>query len=101
MRIVVAFAFALIACTSSKPPPMPDAMGSAAMRTCTGSAYDPCGSAGDCTSGMCQFYMMSNFTVCTVPCDASNPCPMDASGTAGTCNMKGLCKPTVANSCTP
>lgn len=100
MRLALAFAFALIACTSSKPPVKPDA-GSNAMRTCTGSAYDPCTDNSQCTSNACQFYMMSNITVCTVTCDANNPCPKDASGTPGTCNMKGLCKPSVANSCIP
>jgi hypothetical protein len=45
--------------------------------------------------------MKNSFTVCTVTCDATNPCPMDASGMPGLCNTMGLCKPSVANSCTP
>jgi hypothetical protein len=100
MRIVIAFAFALIACTTSKPGVKPDA-GSAAMRTCTGSAYDPCTDNSQCGSMNCHFYMKNSFTVCTVTCDATNPCPMDASGMPGLCNTMGLCKPSVANSCTP
>lgn len=101
MRFVLVFAVAVIACTSSKPPPEKPDAGSAAMRTCTGSAYDPCTDNSQCGSMNCHFYMMSNFTVCTVPCSATNPCPMDAAGMAATCNMMGMCKPTVANTCTP
>jgi len=101
MRFVLACLFAAAACTSSTSnPPTPDA-GSNANRTCTGAAYDPCTTNGQCTSNNCHYYMMSNFTVCTQACDANNPCPNDASGAPGQCNSMGICKPTVANSCTP
>ena len=66
---------------------------------CAGALYDNCVNPSDCMSGMCQFYEQSNFTVCTQPCSASNPCPDDASGKPGTCNMKGICKPSAANVC--
>lgn len=66
---------------------------------CTGALYDHCVSPSDCMSQNCHFYQQSNFTVCTQTCNASNPCPVDSSGTAGTCNNMGICKPSVANNC--
>ncbi len=40
-------------------------------------------------------------TVWTRTCDASTPCPRDATGTVGTCNNRGICKPAAANACHP
>lgn len=66
---------------------------------CTKAVYDVCVNPTDCTSQNCH-YFNGEFTVCTQSCDANNPCPMDASGQPGQCNMRGICKPAVANNCT-
>ncbi|HEY3806696.1 MAG TPA: hypothetical protein VGL61_29035 [Kofleriaceae bacterium] len=66
---------------------------------CAGDVYDPCGSNGDCMSGMCHDYNGAGITVCTTSCSASSPCPVDASGSNGFCNNMGNCKPAEANTC--
>jgi hypothetical protein len=69
---------------------------------CTGAVYDPCTTNDQCMSMNCHFYMMSNFTICTQACTPGDntTCPVDATGTHGTCNNMGNCKPTAANNCT-
>ena len=84
MRISIAMVVALVACSGSAP----------ANDMCTGAAYDPCNDEHDCDSSMCQNFMMEGFQVCTVACDASNPCPSN-----GTCNDMGICKPAKPNTC--
>lgn len=77
-----------------------DMMGSGA--ACTGAVYDPCTTNTQCTSMNCHFYMQSNFTVCVQTCTPGNnsTCPVDSSGTNGTCNNMGICKPAAPNNCT-
>jgi hypothetical protein len=66
---------------------------------CTKATYDVCAENTDCNSQNCHLFN-GEFTVCTQACDANNPCPVDATGVAGTCNQKGICKPHAANNCT-
>jgi hypothetical protein len=44
---------------------------------CTGKPYDLCNSGSDCTSGMCHFFMASNFMVCVTTCTPgdNSTCP--------------------------
>ena len=65
---------------------------------CTKATYDSCITEHDCTSGVCHSFN-GEFMICTQSCDTANPCPNDEAGKPGTCNMMGICKPTVANSC--
>ncbi len=101
MRSVIAVMFAVAACGGGDDGgggAQPDAAGSAA--ACTGAVYDVCTDNAQCSSQNCHYYQQSNFTVCTQACSASNPCPNDSSGTPGTCNNMGICKPAAATSCT-
>ena len=66
---------------------------------CTKAAYDLCTTEHDCTSGLCRYFMADNFMVCTQSCDASTPCPNDSTGSPGTCNAMGICKPAAPNMC--
>jgi len=65
---------------------------------CTKAVYDVCATNTDCTSQNCHLFN-GEFTVCTQTCDANNPCPVDSTGVAGTCNARGICKPHAANNC--
>ena len=100
-KVALAFLFVVAACGADDgdTQTMADAAGSAA--ACTGAVYDICVDNADCMSQNCHFYGTSNITVCTQACDADNPCPNDSVGNPVACNMKGNCKPTVANNCTP
>jgi hypothetical protein len=91
----------LVACGGggSGDPVIPDADPNAPL--CTGGAYDNCTANDDCTSMNCHLYRQSAFQVCTQACDASNPCPNDASGAPAMCNTMGICKPAVPNACRP
>ncbi|HEU0037221.1 MAG TPA: hypothetical protein VFQ53_41710 [Kofleriaceae bacterium] len=80
-------------------PPLPDADPNAPL--CTGVVYDNCTSNAQCMSNNCHLFEQDAFQVCTQGCDANNPCPVDASGTVGTCNNRGICKPTRNNACRP
>lgn len=96
-KLALALVLAVAACGGNdSTPAMPDAPSGPA---CTKALYDNCVNNTDCNSGNCHFYQQSNFTVCTQACSASNPCPADSSGVAGTCNNMGICKPAVANNC--
>ena len=65
---------------------------------CSMQVYDLCLEEHDCTSVICQNFATAGFQVCTVACDANNPCPADKSGAAGTCES-GVCKPSAPNMC--
>jgi hypothetical protein len=65
---------------------------------CSMKVYDLCNEEHDCTSNMCQNFAAEGFQVCTMGCDATNPCPDDRSGSPGTCAM-GICKPSQPNMC--
>jgi len=93
--IVLAIAWSSVACSSYQQ----ITVDGRAANTCAGSAYDPCGSNGDCMSNFCHDYNGAGLTVCTVTCSASSPCPIDATGSAGFCNNMGNCKPAEANTC--
>jgi hypothetical protein len=100
-KAALAFVFVVAACggdDGTSQMMTPDASGSAA--ACTGAVYDVCTDNSQCESQNCHFYGTSNITVCTQACDASNPCPNDSAGNPVACNMKGNCKPSVANNCT-
>lgn len=86
-------AFVLGAC-SGDPPKSPDAS-----TRCTGMVYDTCASEHDCPAGPCQPFAAEMIQVCTQACSAGMPCPADSTGSPGTCNAMGVCKPTAANSC--
>lgn len=66
---------------------------------CTQAVYDLCNEEHDCTSNVCQYFMQSNFQVCTQSCSAATPCPVDSTGVAGTCNTDGICKPAAPTTC--
>jgi hypothetical protein len=78
-----------------------DAMGSNLPR-CMGSAYDTCNpAASNCVSGTtCHTFMAAGISVCSPTCSSTMPCPMQGT-TSISCNMMGLCKPPMANACTP
>ena len=69
--------------------------GSAAV--CTGALYDPCTDNTQCMSQNCQAFAAQGIEVCTTTCTPGDDTPC----AGGTCNMKGICKPPAANSCTP
>jgi hypothetical protein len=86
---------ALAACSGDQPA---DIDANPAGPLCTKATYDLCSTEHDCTSGLCH-YFNNEFMICTQSCDASNPCPNDKNGTAGTCNGMGICKPSAPNMC--
>jgi hypothetical protein len=100
MRVIVLSLVLLAACTGHH---VTTTDGSAAMRTCTGAAYDPCTMSDQCNSLNCHNYNASMLEVCTQTCTPGNntTCPVDSTGANGFCNMMGNCKPAKANSCTP
>jgi len=99
MRALV-IALALSACeTGGDTPTLPDADLTKPM--CTGVVYDSCLSNTGCMSMSCKLYEDIPIQVCTQTCDAATPCPMVATGVAGKCNNRGLCKPAAANACHP
>lgn len=65
---------------------------------CSMQVYDLCLEEHDCTLMICQNFASAGFQVCSQPCDASNPCPADKSGAAGTCEL-GVCRPSAPNMC--
>ncbi len=79
--------------------PLPDADLTQPM--CTGLVYDNCTDNTQCSSNNCHLFSQDAIQICTQACDASNPCPADANGTAVSCNNKGLCKPSRGNACHP
>jgi len=89
----------LVACGGGVNAPLPDADPNAPL--CTGVVYDNCLANSGCTSGNCHLFEADAIQVCTQACSASMLCPTDASGVAGSCNGKGICKPTRANPCRP
>jgi hypothetical protein len=89
----------LVACSGDTSTPVPDADPNAPL--CTGVAYDNCQSNDQCDSANCHLFEQNGFRVCTQACSAANPCPMDSAGVQGTCNDKGICKPTRNNACRP
>ncbi len=102
MRSLMALALTLSACGGDgggSTPPLPDADPAAPM--CTGDVYDNCTDAAQCSSNNCKLFSQDAIQVCTQACDGANPCPMDAAGTIGECNSRGICKPSRANACRP
>jgi len=97
--LVLSIGVALAACGGGGTTVLPDADPNAPL--CTGALYDNCISNTGCASGDCHLFDASAFQVCTQACDAAHPCPNDASGSPGSCNNKGICKPARANSCRP
>lgn len=89
------FLSVLAACAGDKPA---DVDANPAGPMCTKAAYDLCTTEHDCTSGVCHSFS-GEFMVCTQSCDGSNPCPNDKSGSPGTCNAMGICKPSAPNMC--
>ena len=99
MRILVAIVLAVAACGGTDDPVIPDADPSAPL--CTGVVYDNCIASTSCDSNNCKLFSQDAIQVCTQACDAANPCPNDASGSPGSCNNKGICKPSRGNACRP
>lgn len=89
------FALAVAACGGGSSSPDPDASGPA----CTGAIYDTCTSNDQCGSMNCHLYNGAGLQVCTQTCNATTPCPSDATGATVACNMMGNCRPAVANNC--
>jgi hypothetical protein len=81
----------LAACSGDQPPDQQNA--------CTGAAFDLCNTEHDCTSANCHLFMSDGFQVCTQACDATTPCPNDATGAPAECNAMSICKPAMANDC--
>jgi hypothetical protein len=95
----------LAACSGNQPA---DVDANPAGPMCTKAYYDLCTTEHDCdvamtgsTSGVCHYFMADNYMICTNTCTPgdNSTCPKDASGTNGTCNMMGLCKPSAPNMC--
>ena len=84
-------ALGFFACTGDPPANQQNA--------CTGAAFDLCSTEHDCTSANCKLFMADGFQVCTQACDATTPCPNDATGAPATCNAMNICKPAMANDC--
>ena len=77
------------ACAGDSPAPI--------TRKCTKSLYELCITEHDCTSNNCREFAAEGYTICTVGCDAANPCP-DLNGEPVTCNMN-VCKPSAPVEC--
>ena len=97
MKILAAFALALVACTANAPGPTPDAAGSGSATNLPFGAK--CNVSSDtsteCASGVCtNSFDMLGYNICSQKCTmlmATDPtCP---AGTSQKCNMKGYCKP--------
>ena len=71
------------ACAGDSPDPV--------VRKCTKSLYELCITEHDCTSNNCLNFANDGYKICTVGCDASNPCP-DLNGEAVSCTAN-VCKP--------
>jgi hypothetical protein len=97
MRRLV-FVAMLVACGNTDTP-VPDAPDNAP--ACTGVTYDNCSVNSDCASMNCHLFSQDGFQVCTQACDAGNPCPADSEGNPGSCNNRGICKPTQNTVCKP
>jgi hypothetical protein len=99
MRIVL---ITLLAACSSYEVHLVDS-GTNAMRTCLGSAFDPCTTSDQCDSMNCHLYSGTGVQVCTQVCTPGDntTCPVDATGANATCNGMGICKPSKANDCVP
>lgn len=67
---------------------------------CAKATYDPCTTEHDCMNFVCLPFMDEGYMICTQTCDATNPCPADSSGQAGSC-ANGVCKPTAPTMCEP
>lgn len=84
-----------------------DQPGDPAGRMCTKATYDPCTTEHDCTTGACHYFADNDLMVCTTHClpgNSQGECPVDASGTKGTCMSivgtdSGLCEPSAPNVC--
>jgi len=66
-------------------------------RKCTKSLYELCITEHDCMSNNCLQFAADGYQICTVGCDASNPCP-DLNGEAVSCDMN-VCKPPAPIEC--
>jgi hypothetical protein len=100
MRILL---ITLLAACSSYEVHLVDSAGSSDMRTCLGSAFDPCTTNDQCSAMNCHLYNGTGVQVCTQSCTPGDntTCPVDATGANGTCNSMGNCKPAKANDCVP
>lgn len=67
---------------------------------CTGALYDTCTNNTQCMSNNCRLFQQAGLQVCTQTCDAQSPCPPQ-NGQAVQCNNMGICRPQIANACTP
>ena len=104
--VCLALTLAIVVACSGHTPSGADAKvfmdGAGSGVTCMGSAYDPCNiAAPNCMTGTtCHTFMAAGITVCSPSCSSTMPCP-NFGTTAVSCNMMGICKPPMANSCTP
>jgi hypothetical protein len=96
--LVLFAVFAWAGCDTGGSTPLPDADLSQPM--CTGVVYDSCTSNAGCMSMNCHLFDQNAIQICTQPCDANTPCPMQG-GAAASCNNRGICKPPAANACHP
>jgi hypothetical protein len=93
-RWLLAWSFALAACSGSTPAPTPDASGPAP-RTFGTACVTPSDTSTECDSGVCTDTIdKAGHPVCSLQCTAAtvDMCPVDSLGTK-VCNMKGYCKP--------
>ena len=84
MRMLLVVLVALIGCAGDSP---------ASSNKCSGATYDPCVDEHNCDSGLCRNFAADNFQVCSLACDAAQPCPDD-----GVCE-DAVCKPAAPNDC--
>ena len=78
---------------------MTDASGDGAMAACTGMLYDGCTDNTKCASTNCNDFPGGMLKVCTQACDVNNPCPKQ-NNVEVPC-VQALCRPDMANNCTP
>ena len=98
-RFTLILVLSLTACGGSSTTATDAATDSPAGALCTGAVYDTCTTNDQCGSQNCHLFNGSALQVCTQTCNATTPCPNDASGATVACNNMNICKPSVANSC--
>ena len=92
MRISIsnlALLLLLGACAGDAPDPME--------RQCTKSLYEFCITEHDCASNNCLEFAAEGYLICTVGCDAMNPCPTLADEPVPCTN--NVCKPATPIEC--
>ncbi len=88
-NLALALVLVLGACAGGSPDPIE--------RECTKALYEVCVTEHDCMSMDCRQFAAEGYQICTVGCDAANPCP-DLNGEPVTCEANA-CKPSAPVEC--